>query len=195
MYAEVGLQVARVVRPDGRAMVLFTFRHDGPVPTERRDQERFLTERLAGAGWEVPTLLAALPQARTLYLDGVSQVRMPSWSSGRTALVGDAAACLSLLAGQGSALAMVEAYVLAAELDRCGGDHGAAFAAYEGRLRKLVSDKQTAAEGLGLVFAPRNRRQLWLRNALMRMLGLPLVSDLAYGNLRDAIELPAPAGV
>jgi len=165
------------------------------VPTDRADQEAFLTERLAGAGWEVPTLLTALPRARTLYLDGVSQIRMPSWSSGRAALVGDAAACVSLLAGQGSALAMVEAYVLAAELDRCGGDHTAAFAAYEGRLRKLISDKQTAAEGLGLVFAPRNRRQLWLRNTLMRLLGLPLVSDLAYGNLRDAIELPAPAGV
>ena len=36
----------------------------------------------------------------------------------RLALVGDAAACPSLLAGQGSALAMVEAYVLAAELTR-----------------------------------------------------------------------------
>ena len=43
---------------------------------------------------------------------------MPSWSRGRVALVGDAAACPSLLAGQGSALAMVEAYVLAAELAR-----------------------------------------------------------------------------
>jgi 2-polyprenyl-6-methoxyphenol hydroxylase-like FAD-dependent oxidoreductase len=57
-----------------------------------------------------------MPQARTFYFDSVSQIRMPSWTRGRVALVGDAAACPSLLAGQGSALAMVEAYVLAAEL-------------------------------------------------------------------------------
>ena len=56
---------------------------------------------------------------------------MPSWTRGRMALVGDAAACPSFLAGQGSALAMVEAYMLAAELARRG-DHVEAFARYDG---------------------------------------------------------------
>ena len=32
---------------------------------------------------DVPALLAALPRARTLYLDRMSQIRMPSWSRGR----------------------------------------------------------------------------------------------------------------
>jgi 2-polyprenyl-6-methoxyphenol hydroxylase-like FAD-dependent oxidoreductase len=38
---------------------------------------------------------------------------MLRWSHGRIALVGDAAACVSLLGGEGTGLAMVEAYVLA----------------------------------------------------------------------------------
>jgi 2-polyprenyl-6-methoxyphenol hydroxylase-like FAD-dependent oxidoreductase len=38
-------------------------------------------------------------------------------------LVGDAAFCVSLLAGQGSALAMVAAYILAGELYRARGEY------------------------------------------------------------------------
>jgi 2-polyprenyl-6-methoxyphenol hydroxylase-like FAD-dependent oxidoreductase len=40
-----------------------------------------------------------------LYFDRVSQIRLDHWVRGRTALVGDAAACVSLLAGEGSGLA------------------------------------------------------------------------------------------
>jgi len=194
MYAEVGLQVARLRRQDGVTMVLFSFRHDGPLPTERAEQEVFLVERLGAAGWEVPDLLAALPTARTLYLDRMSQITMPSWSTGRVVLVGDAAASVSPLAGQGSALAMVESYVLAAELDLCGPDHVAAFRAYEDLLQPLLRGKQQAAPGLAMVFAPRDRRQLLARNLLMRVAGLPIVRDWAFGSLQDAIVLPAPAG-
>jgi 2-polyprenyl-6-methoxyphenol hydroxylase-like FAD-dependent oxidoreductase len=98
-------------------MFLLTVRHDAPVPTDDlAEQQALLRARLADAGWETPAILDLMPQARTFYFDSVSQIRMPSWTRGRVALVGDAAACPSLLAGQGSALAMVEAYVLAAEL-------------------------------------------------------------------------------
>ena len=108
------------------------------------------------------------------------------------ALVGDAAACPSLLAGQGSALAMIEAYVLAAELARAPGDHVAAFGRYHARLAPLLRSKQDAAQGLGLAFAPRGRVQLAVRNTVMRLLGLPRIPDLVMGrSLRDAVELPA----
>ena len=68
----------------------------------------------------------------SIYFDRVSQVRMDRWTKGRTALVGDAAACVSLMAGEGAGLAMAEACVLAGELRNCGGDHAAAFARYQG---------------------------------------------------------------
>ena len=55
-------------------------------------------------------------EADDLFFDIVSQIRMPRWSSGRVALVGDAAYAPSFLSGQGSSLALVGAYVLAGEL-------------------------------------------------------------------------------
>ena len=105
-------------------------------------------------------------------------------------MVGDAAACPSLLAGQGSALAMVESYVLAAELARAS-EHCEAFSRYEERLAPLLRSKQDAALGLGPAFAPTNRFQLLLRNTVMRLMRLPKVTDLAMRkSFHDAVELP-----
>ena len=192
MYAEVGFQVVRVSLRDDTTMVIVTARHDGMVPTDDPvGQQSLLRDLLAGAGWETSALLAAMPQARTFYCDAVSQIRMPTWARGRVALVGDAGACPSLLAGQGSALAMVESYVLAAEL-ASSGDHREAFARYHQRLAPLLLSKQDAAQGLGLAFAPRNRRQLLVRNIALRLMGLPRVGDLVMGrSFHDAIELPS----
>ena len=131
MHAEVGFQAVRVSFRDDHTLFLLTVRHDGPVPEDdRAAQEALLRTRLAGKGWETSAMLDLMPQAITFYFDSVSQIRMPSWTRGRVALVGDAAACPSFLAGQGSALAMVESYTLAAELSRCT-DYSKAFANYE----------------------------------------------------------------
>lgn len=190
MQAGVGFQVVRLPLPDDATMYLVTLRDDGGVPPDDTDAQRALVRRgLAGAGQDA--VLDAMDRTRTLYVDRVSQIRMPSWTRGRVALVGDAVACPSLLAGQGSALAMVEAYVLAAELGT-GDDHAAAFARYQDRLAPLLRAKQDAARRLGLMFAPRNRVQLAVRNAGFRLAGLPRVADLVVGRgLRDAVTLPA----
>jgi 2-polyprenyl-6-methoxyphenol hydroxylase-like FAD-dependent oxidoreductase len=193
MHAEVGFQIVRAALRDDVRMFAITMRHDGEVPIDSgAEQQEVLRRRLASARWETPAILEAMPQARTFYFDRVSQIRMPSWQRGRVVLVGDAAACPSLLAGQGSALAMVEAYVLAAKLAQSNGDHGAAFTRYEQRLAPFLRSKQDAARGLGLAFAPRNRLQLSVRNTVMRLMGVPFVADLAMGrSFRDAVELPA----
>jgi len=192
LYAEVGFQAVRVSLRDDVTLCLLTVRHDGPVPTDdRAAQEMLLRTRLAKAGWEVPAMLERLSQAKTFYFDAASQIRMPTWTRGRIALVGDAAAGPSFLAGQGSALAMVEAYTLAAELAQCR-DHREAFGRYQQRLAPLLVSKQDAAAGLGLAFAPKSRLQLLLRNTVMKLMGLPKVADLAMGrSFRDAVELPA----
>lgn len=191
-HTRVGVQMLRLALHDGATMFLFTFRHDGAIPEGVPAQQEMLRRRLREVGGEVPGILARMSEARTFYLDRVSQIRMTSWTRGRVALVGDAAACPSLLAGQGSALAMVEAYVLAGELGR--GDHASAFAAYERRLASIVRGKQDAALGLAGAFAPRNRTQLLLRNLVLRLMRYPLVADIAAGrSLRDPIEL-SPGG-
>src|SRR4029077_17910062 len=88
------------------------------------DEQLELVERaFAGDGWEAPRLLAAMRTAEDLFFDSVSQIRMSSWTKGRVALVGDAGYAPSFLSGQGSSLAVVGGYQLAAALAAAGGDH------------------------------------------------------------------------
>ncbi|MBX3099693.1 MAG: FAD-binding domain [Salinibacterium sp.] len=191
MYAEVGFQAIRLSFRDDATLILFTMRHDGDIPIERTEQEKLLHEKLGGKGWELPEMLAVMANAKNFYFDSASQIRMPAWSTGRIALVGDAAAGPSFLAGQGSALAMVEGYTLAAELARTD-DHSEAFARYEARLAPLVRSKQDAAQRLGLAFAPKNRFQLFVRNSVLKTMGLPKVAKLAMGrSFHDRVELPS----
>lgn len=191
MHAEVGFQAIRLSFRDDATLFLFTLLHDGEIPTERAAQEALLRAKLADKGWEVPAMLDVMSSAKNFYFDSASQIRMPSWSTGRVALVGDAGAAPSFLAGQGSALAMIEAYTLAAELARTD-DYTEAFARYEERLAPLVRSKQDAAVGLGLAFAPKNRFQLFVRNTVLKMMGLPKVPELVMGrSFHDRVELPA----
>jgi 2-polyprenyl-6-methoxyphenol hydroxylase-like FAD-dependent oxidoreductase len=194
MYTNVGYQVTRLSLRDDVTMFLFTFLDDGSVADhDAAVQQAALRARLAGAGWEIPAILERMGEARTFYCDRVSQIRMPSWTRGRVALLGDAAACVSLLAGQGSALAMVEAYVLAAALAEARGNHVQAFERYERALMPFLRSKQKAAVRLAPAFAPRGAVQLFLRNSLMKLFNVPLVARLVMGNsLRDAIDLPSP---
>jgi 2-polyprenyl-6-methoxyphenol hydroxylase-like FAD-dependent oxidoreductase len=195
MHAEVGFQAIRLSFRGDATLCLFTLLYDGEFPTDRGSQEALLREKLADKGWEVPTMLELMASAKNFYFDSASQILMPSWSKGRVVLVGDAGAAPSFLAGQGSALAMIEAYALAAELATVatnGDGCSEAFARYEERLAPLVRSKQKAAEGLGLAFAPKNRFQLFVRNTVLKMMGLPKVVDIAMGrSFHDRVELPS----
>ncbi|GAA4345162.1 FAD-binding domain [Microbacterium rhizosphaerae] len=193
-HTVVGSLTLRIGLRDDSTMFCFMFRHDGDTPQDDvAAQQQLLRERVGNVGWEVPAILEQVPQARTFFMDRASQILLPSWSRGRVALVGDAAAAPSLLAGQGSALAMVEAYVLACALHLADGDHRAAFDAYQGQLQGIVRAKQDAAIGMGSAFAPRNRAQVLLRNVVVGLMNIPMVANLAVGrSLRDPIVLPPP---
>jgi len=191
MHAEVGFQAIRLSFRDDATLVLFTLLYDGEFPTDRGSQEALLRAKLADKGWEVPAMLDLMSSAKNFYFDSASQIQMPTWSTGRVVLVGDAGAAPSFLAGQGSALAMIEAYTLAAELARTD-DYSQAFARYEERLAPLIRSKQKAAQGLGVAFAPKNRFQLFMRNTVLKMMGLPKVVDIAMGrSFHDRVELPS----
>ena len=113
--------MGRFALRDDRTMFLFVFRaehgSEGLTPKEQ------LHNQFSDAGWECPRILAALDHVDDLYFDVVSQIRMDHWSRGRVLLIGDAAGCISLLGGEGTGLAITEAYVLAGELMRTDGDH------------------------------------------------------------------------
>jgi 2-polyprenyl-6-methoxyphenol hydroxylase-like FAD-dependent oxidoreductase len=101
-------------------------------------QKALIVQRCGHMGGPVPGLLGALKNVDDIYFGPLSLVQMPAWSKGRIALVGDAGYCPSPFSGQGSSLALVGAFVLAKELARSRGDHVAAFARSEARLRPYV---------------------------------------------------------
>jgi 2-polyprenyl-6-methoxyphenol hydroxylase-like FAD-dependent oxidoreductase len=192
-FTEVGRQVARYALRDNRTAFLLIFREkDAPAgtpPTPAALATLLRTEY--GTAWECPAILAALERAEDPYFDIVSQVHAPKWSSGRVVLVGDAAYCPSLLAGEGASLAMAGAYILAGELDRCAGDHTVAFERYEQRLRPLIERKQKGALRLGGWFAPRTTAGLLARNVLTRLAGFPsLAPFIVKDMLESGLEWP-----
>jgi 2-polyprenyl-6-methoxyphenol hydroxylase-like FAD-dependent oxidoreductase len=189
-----GRQISRFAMRDDRTLFLFVFRDEhlpGGDPSTAPERKAALGQVFADVGWEAPRILAAMERAGDVYFDRVSQIRMDGWARGRTALIGDAAACVSLLAGEGTGLAIAEAYVLAGELHACGADHAAAFARYEDRLRPLLRRKQESAARFASSFAPRSAFGLAFRNLVTRLLRIPLVADFFIGrDLRDEIRLP-----
>jgi 2-polyprenyl-6-methoxyphenol hydroxylase-like FAD-dependent oxidoreductase len=164
-----GRQIGRFSMDGDRTLVLFIFRSPTPTMPANLDESRALLRRQFGdAVWEAPRILAALDDVDDIYLDVVSQIRMNRWTAGRVALIGDAAACVSLLAGEGTGLALVEAYVLAGALARADNDLPSAFQIYESRLRRLLEEKQDGATKFISFFAARTQWGIWLRNAAMR---------------------------
>ncbi len=187
-----GRQVTRFSMRGDRTMFLLVATDDGgPAidPHDRAGQHAYLQSRFAGLGWECPQILDSLPQASDLYFDRVSQIRMDAWSKGPVGLVGDAASAPSLLAGQGSALAIIGAYVLAGELSRAR-SVDEAFARYQQALGPFVLDKQRAAERFAGSFAPRTTLGLFARNLMMYAMAIPGVTRLLMGrSLLDRIQL------
>ena len=193
-HAAPGRQITRLAMPDDKTLFLFVFRDEylaGRHPDSATASKSVLTRVFADVGWEGPEILGAMRNATDIYFDSVSQIRMANWTRGRTALVGDAAACVSLLAGEGTGLAMAESYVLARELDAHSGNHVAAFARYEERLMPFLAHKQQSAAKLASSFAPRTRLGIALRDRVTRLLAIPFMVNFLVGRLmRDDIELP-----
>jgi 2-polyprenyl-6-methoxyphenol hydroxylase-like FAD-dependent oxidoreductase len=124
------------LRPDHdplQARALLSFRSP-QLDFDRRDarhHKQILAKTFAGLGWHTQYILAAMLEADDFYFDSTSRVVVPEWSQGRIALLGDAGYCGSPLAGHGTALSLVGAYVLAGELAVADGNYLRAFGAYQ----------------------------------------------------------------
>ena len=189
-----GRQISRLSLRDDKTLFLFVFRDEyltTAAPGNDRERKSALRKVFGDVGWECPRILDAMETIDGIYFDRVSQIRMSHWTKGRAALIGDAGACVSLLAGEGTGLAMAEAYVLAGELHRCEGDHVAAFARYEERMMPFLKRKQLTAAKFASSFAPRSALGVAFRNQVTRLLRIPFIADFVIGRaVRDEIELP-----
>ena len=192
MYGRPGYMLGRFTLHNDRTLFLFVFAADSDsLPATLDGQKAMLLDRYGDGKWECPRILDELDRTEELYFDRVSQIRMKSWSRGRVALVGDAAFCVSLTAGQGSALAMVSAYVLAGELASAGGRHDEAFGNYELFLRSYILKKQGGAERFAAALAPKTRWGLLFRNQVTKAFAIPGLARLTLGgDIIDALRLP-----
>ncbi|APC96348.1 FAD-binding domain [Francisella frigiditurris] len=187
-------QVAKAAIEDNKTLFLFTFRSElvEKIPTSLEERKEVLRSVFKDMEWEVPNILERLDDAEDIYFDKVCQIRMESWSSDRVALIGDAAACPSLLAGQGSMFAIMEAYVLAGELYKAKGDYKVAFENYEQILKKFIENKQKAALTNLAFFAPRNNFHKYLASIFLKMTKVPILSKFIIGSMfKEDIKLPS----
>ena len=173
-----GRQVNVYPIPGGRWATLFLHRSKADVGYFSRDAACQELHRLYGdLGWIVPTLLERLDQAREVYFDRAEQIELPRWSDGRVTLVGDAAGCVSLLAGQGASLAVAGAVVLADSLDESD-DLAGALARYEAQMRPIVTRAQDGGRRFARWFLPDSYWRIALRDLMMRLTAWPMAAPL-----------------
>ena len=171
IYAEPGRTAGVYAVGDSPTLLAFlNFATDEPPFHSNTDvdrQRQRTAEMFRHCGGISGRLVEAMQRADDLFFDTVSQIHMPRWSSGRVALIGDAAHAPSFLSGQGTSLALVGAYVLAGEL-ATHTDPVDAFAAYERIARPFMEANQALAlrEG-GSLLMPRTQEELDARNAAL----------------------------
>lgn len=166
----VGLFAGR----DGRIMAFFV--HAGQESVSATDPAAVLQTRFGDLDWLVPATLSHVHE-QPVYYDAVAQVEMPAWQKDRVVLLGDACAAVSLLAGQGASLGMAMAYVLAEEL-RKAGDVCAGLIAYERRLKRPLAAKQKSGRNAASSLVPLTDGQLRMRNFVLGLAQVPLLSGL-----------------
>lgn len=174
---------------------LLTFAHPEPSHETLRDSEtrRALISTLFGDdGWKVPEIVEAMCDSPDPFFDTVSQVHMPQWSTGRVALVGDAAYAPSFLTGQGSSLALVGAYMLAESL-AAHDDHTTAFTAYERASRPFIELNQSQISTGEAALFPTTDEALQARNHRLR--DLTMTPPTTGRPAHTALTLPEPGWI
>src|SRR5271168_586869 len=156
-------------RKHTRALLMFSSPRLDYDHRDLKQQQNIVRKMFAEeTGWEFPRLLEEMRDASDFYFDDVSQIRMDRWSSGRVALVGDAACGPTLITGQGTSMAVVGAYVLAGELASAGGDYRTAFARYEQECRSYMEENQQIARKARELRMPDTWEAIEQQNEMLR---------------------------
>lgn len=124
--------------------------------------------RCAGMGWIVDRALSHCTSR--LEHDPVAQVELAGWHVGRTVLVGDAAAAVSVLAGHGASLAVFGAYRLAESLRQSADLSGGLVSYQQGLMPAVQLVQRTGRRAAGWV-APTTRWQITIRDAVPALSG------------------------
>ncbi|WP_044408262.1 FAD-dependent monooxygenase, partial [Rhodopseudomonas palustris] len=123
--------------------VLTTFlREDhGFEQEDAATRKALVAKALEGRGTIAERVRSELDAVSDFWCGPMSQVQASRWAKGRFVMIGDAAYCPTPFTGEGAALALIGAYVLAGELKRSSGFEDA-FSAYENLVRPHVEKSQ-----------------------------------------------------
>ncbi|WP_194816899.1 FAD-dependent monooxygenase [Nocardia sp. XZ_19_385] len=163
------------IRPDNdpaTCKAIITIRTSAD-PALRRDiaaQQQLIREKLAGGGWEADTIVAKMAQAQDFYFDELARIDLPSWSEGRVVLLGDSAFCGSPLAGQGTAMAITGAYVLAGEIAAHTGDLPQALVRYQEVMGPFVAKSRDLPPGGLKAMTPMTRFGIRAGQAMTKLM-------------------------
>jgi 2-polyprenyl-6-methoxyphenol hydroxylase-like FAD-dependent oxidoreductase len=187
LYEEADHLVAVYPISETVITTIYLFRNTSSAHVPPTERLAFLQRTFSDAGWICRTILDDLEPSTPIFLDSFTQIRLPSWSKGRIALLGDASGCLTMASGQGLHMAMGEAYVIARELSRDDATVSQAFREYEKLFKPLVRKKQGNAARLLKILVPSTHTPEFLRHAGIKLVfGTPLVSlmPLYFGSGR-----------
>jgi 2-polyprenyl-6-methoxyphenol hydroxylase-like FAD-dependent oxidoreductase len=154
----------------GKPGAAFIFRSSRPY--DRTDPDaatRLIEDAYAHGGWATKRALEAWRTASDTYFDQITRIDLPRWSTGRIALVGDAASCVSLF-GEGSSNAIVGARALASAISARPGAPAAAFVAYERSRRRTTQRARWGVPLMAGFLVPRTAPGIAIRNATLRTL-------------------------
>ncbi|WP_343688675.1 FAD-dependent monooxygenase [Chitinophaga sp.] len=129
--------------------IVLCFSSEKEISYDYRDtaaQRKIILEQFKDQHWRTRELLEEVAHAENFYFDKFCQIKMPSWTKGRVALVGDAAYCASPAAGMGGSLALDGAAALADALHKHNGNYALAFRDYNNNLRPFIEEVQAEAE-------------------------------------------------
>ncbi|MBE7174391.1 MAG: FAD-dependent monooxygenase [Williamsia sp.] len=153
---------------NGKTDIGFCFRSDTEISYDFRDQQQhkeIIRSHFKGDSWRTRELLGEIMRANNFYFDKLAQIKMPSWTKGRVALVGDAGYCASPAAGLGGSLAIIGAAALAGAFEKHNGNYELAFETYNRGLRPFVEEVQKEAAVNGVEFlVPRTEEAIRQRN-------------------------------
>ena len=187
---------------DARAVFLFRPEHEPSTTTTAtpHGSRTCCATRSPGMAPRSTAGSTELDRTPAFYFDSITQLELTTWSRGRVTLVGDAGYCPGPAVGGSTSLAVLGAYVLAGELANAGGDHAAAFAAYERVMTEPVLRSRAFARRVARTLDPviavrgagtRRRRSVDLAAAHPRLTRTVTRFNDKGVRLYDSMKVPA----
>lgn len=151
---------------EGDLGAVFVWSGEGRHTPPREERHECLMKAFEGTTDATAKVLEHCPEDNSFYMDALCQIEMPSWHTGSSVLVGDAAHCLTLFSGRGAAAAFAGAGRLSKALIE--NDKQTAFAVYEAATMPIIAQIQPATRDAVKWYVPRSQANYHLRDAVMR---------------------------